>query len=266
MRWEEMTAPEIDALDRDRTVVLLPLGSVEQHGHHMPLGTDTMLAHAVALAAADRVARSVVVLPPPWYGLSAHHTRFAGTVTLSAEVLLKLAEEIVAGIVAQGFRRVLIVNGHGGNSGVIDVLAATLGHRHYASARIAALTYFQLAGDEIAELRESRPGGMGPACEFETAMMMHLRRDLVRADRAVTYYPDPGSAYLSTDLLGTSKVRTYLDFKDLSPSGTLGDPSLATPEKGARFFAAVAGALARFIEDFARWPIAGTGETPAKNR
>jgi creatinine amidohydrolase len=265
MRWEEMTAPEIDVLDRDRTIVLLPLGSVEQHGHHMPLGTDTMLAHAVALAAVDRVTRRAVVLPPPWYGFSAHHTRFAGTLTLSAEVMLKLAEEIVAGVVAQGFSRVLIVNGHGGNRGVIDVLAATLGHRYYGGARIAALTYFQLAGDEIAELRESRPGGMGHACEFETAMMMHLRRDLVRPDRAVTHYPVPGSAYLSTDLLGSSKVRTYLDFKDLSASGTLGDPSLATPEKGARFFTAVVGALTRFIEDFACWPIAGTGETRAKS-
>ena len=264
MRWEEMTAPEIDALDRDRTVVLLPLGSVEQHGHHMAVGTDTMLAHAVAVAAVGRVTRRAVVLPPLWYGLSPHHTRFAGTVTLSAEVMLRLAEEIVASVVAQGFTRVLIVNGHGGNRGVIDVLATTLGQRHYGRARIAALTYFQLAGDEIAELRESRPGGMGHACEFETAMMMHLRRDLVRPDRAVTHYPDPGSAYLSTDLLAASKVRTYLDFKDLSPSGTLGDPSLATPEKGARFFTVVAGALTRFIEDFARWPIPGTGEAPAQ--
>ena len=228
----------------------------------MPLGTDTILAHAVVLAAADLVARRALVLPPPWYGLSLHHMRFAGTVTLPADAILKLVEEITASVLAHGFRRLMIVNGHGGNNGAIDVLAATLGHRYYGRARVAALTYFQLARDEIAELRESGPGGMGHACEFETAMMMHLRPDLVRSDRAVTHYPDPGSGYLSTDLLGTSKVRTYLDFKDLSPSGTLGDPSLATPEKGARFFAAVVGTLARFIEEFARWPIAGASGSP----
>jgi creatinine amidohydrolase len=255
MRWEEMTSPEIDGLDRDRTVVLLPLGSVEQHANHMPVGTDTMLAQAVSLAGAERAGAPVVVLPPPWYGFSAHHMRFAGTVTLPVATLIDLTERIVDAVVAHGFRRVLIVNGHGGNGGAIDVLAAELGHRHDQQARIAATTYFLLARNEIAALRESPDGGMGHACEFETALMMHLRPDLVKMDRAVTVYPDPGSRYLTTDLLGASAVRTYLDFKDLSPTGVLGDPSHASPEAGARFFAAVTDALARFIDDFAGWPI-----------
>jgi creatinine amidohydrolase len=256
MRLEQMTSPEVDGLDRDRTVAILPLGAVEQHGQHLPLGTDSILAHEVALGAAARFGEDrALVLPPPWYGFSAHHMRFAGTVTLSAESLMRLAEDIVASLVGHGFRRIVIVNGHGGNGGVIDVLASTLGHSHRGRARIASLTYFQLARDEIAELRQSTTGGMGHACEFETAMMMHLRPDLVKAERAVTLYPDPGSPYLTTDLLGRSQVRAYLDFKDLSLSGTLGDPSLATPAKGAGFFAAVTEAVARFLEDFARWPI-----------
>ena len=255
MRWEELTSPEIGALDREKTVVILPLGSVEQHGNHMPLGTDTILAQSVSLAAAGEL-DDVVVLPPPWYGFSAHHMRFPGSVTLSAETLMAVVGDIVAAVVKHGFRRILIVNGHGGNNGVIDVLASTLGHKHYGQARIAALTYFQLAREAIAELRESEPGGMGHACEFETALLMHLRPDLVKMEHATTLYPDAGSRYLTTDLLGSSKVRTYLDFKDLSESGVLGDPSFSTPEKGARFFDACVEALAVLIDDFARWPIA----------
>lgn len=256
MRWEEMTAAEIGALDRQRTVVMLPLGAVEQHGHHMPVGTDSMLAHSVCLSAADRLGEGrVVVLPPPWYGFSAHHMAFAGTITLSATTLVALAEGIVESIVAHGFRRVLIVNGHGGNSGVISVLASTLGHRFHGKARIAALTYFQLGRQAIAEIRESREGGMGHACEFETALLMHVRPDLVKIDRAVTHYPDTGTKYLTTDLLGASQAHSYLDFKDLSPSGTLGDPTLASAEKGARLFEAVTGSLASFIDDFASWPV-----------
>jgi creatinine amidohydrolase len=254
MRFEELTSPEVDALDRDRTVLILPLGSVEQHGNHMPLGTDTMLAHAVSLAAAEKAA-GTLVLPPPWYGFSAHHMRFAGSVTLRAETLMAVAEDIVASLVRHGFRRILIVNGHGGNSGVIDVLASTLGQKHYGEARIAALTYFQLAREAIAELRQSEPGGMGHACEFETAMVQHIRPELVKIDRAATTYPDPGSRYLTTDLLGGSAIRVYHDFADLSPTGTLGDPTLATPEKGAAFFEAVAGELAAFVEDFRGWTI-----------
>ncbi|MBS3650051.1 creatininase family protein [Pseudaminobacter sp. 19-2017] len=256
MRFEELTSPEVARLDRDKTVLVLPLGSVEQHGNHMPIGTDTLLAHAVALAAAERSADKVAVLPPPWYGFSAHHLRFAGSITLKAQTLMALTEDIVGSLVGHGFRRILIVNGHGGNGGVIDVLASTLGHKHYGQARIAALTYFQLAREQIAALRRSAAGGMGHACEFETAMVQHIRPDLVKMELAETTYPDPGSRYLTTDLLGGSAVRTYLDFADLSPSGTLGDPSLATPEMGAKFFDTAAGALAAFIDDFRRWAIA----------
>jgi creatinine amidohydrolase len=181
--------------------------------------------------------------------------RFPGTVTLRAETMMALVEDVAASVVAHGFRRLLIVNGHGGNNGIVDVLASTLGHRHYGKARIASLTYFQLARAAIAELRESRSGGMGHACEFETAMMQHLRPELVAIERAAIAYPDPGSTYLTTDLLGASAVRTYHDFGDLSESGTLGDPSLATPAKGAEFHDAVVGELVRFIEDFAVWTI-----------
>jgi creatinine amidohydrolase len=86
-------------------------------------------------------------------------------------------------------------------------------------------------------------------------MMQHVRPGLVSIDRAAITYPDPGSGYLTTDLGGGSAVRTYHDFGDLSESGTLGDPSLASPEAGAEFFEAVTGELVRFIEDFARWPV-----------
>ena len=181
--------------------------------------------------------------------------RFPGSITLRAETLIGVCEDVVGSVVAHGFRRILIVNGHGGNEGVIDVLASTLGHRHYGKARIAALTYFTLAPEAIARLRQSKPGGMGHACEFETSMVQHLRPDLVKTERAETSYPDPGSRYLTTDLLGAQAVRVYHDFADLSPTGTLGDPSFASPEAGDAFFAASAEALAAFIADFRGWRI-----------
>ena len=263
MRWEELSAPDIGALDRDATIVALPLGSVEQHGRHLPVGTDTLLAYSVLLAAAERTSAVTVVLPPPWYGFSAHHMRFPGTITLKPQTMMALVEDIVASVVLHGFRRVLVVNGHGGNIGLIDVLAATLGERFYGKARVACLTYFQLARDAIAKLRRSPPGGMGHACEFETAMMQHIRPELVTLARAAVTYPDPGSAYLSTDLLGGSRVRTYHDFADLSESGTLGDPSLSDTEQGSRFHAAVVEELVRFIGDFADWRIPGESEASA---
>ena len=86
-------------------------------------------------------------------------------------------------------------------------------------------------------------------------MMLHVRPELTHLDKAVSVYPDTGSPYLTTDLIGDSAIRTYHDFADLSPTGTLGDPDLANPEKGSQFFAAAISDLASFIEDFRGWPI-----------
>jgi len=250
-----MTWPEIGALERERTVLVLPVGSVEQHGHHMPTGTDTYLATAVSDAAAALVGPNVVILPSPWYGLSAHHMHFPGSITLTAETMMAMVGDIVASVVKHGFRRIAVVNGHGGNAGVIDVLASTLGHRFYGTARIACLTYFTLARDAIMASRESKHGGLGHACEFETSLMLHLHPGLVHQDRAVVRYPETGTPYLSTDLVHGSIVRSFVAFDDLSESGTFGDPGLATEQKGERFLAMSADALAEFIRDFSTWPI-----------
>jgi creatinine amidohydrolase len=259
MRFEELTSPEVDRLDRENTVLLLPIGSVEQHGVHMPLGTDTMLANRVCEAAARQLAPNAMVLPPLWYGFSPHHMRFAGSITLGAETLTRLISEIVASLVRHGFCRLVLVNGHGGNADLLGAAVAALGHEHHGRARIAGLTYFRLAAPEIAALRKSRKGGMGHAGEFETAMMMHLQPSLVHNEAAEATYPETGTPYLSTDLLEGSKVSAYLDFADLSPSGTLGDPTLASPEAGEQFLDACVQALATFLRDFARWPIEAGG-------
>jgi len=255
-RLNELTTRQVDALDRDATVLLVPLGSVEQHGWHMPLGTDTILADAVSVASCERACAGAFVLPAPWFGYSPHHMGFAGTVTLRAETFMSLVTDVVDSLVAHGFRRIVLVNGHGGNAALVGVLSSTLGHAHRGRARIAGLTYFQLAANEIARLRKSAPGGMGHAGEFETAMMQHLRPELV-GDEAETVYPETGSRHLSTDLLAGNRVSTYLDIADLSASGTLGDPSLADPQAGAAYFAACADALAGFIDEFITWPVNG---------
>lgn len=257
MHWQDMTWPEIGALDRDRTIIVLPVGSVEQHGHHMPTGTDTYLATAVSDAAAA-VLGNIVVLASPWYGLSAHHMHFPGSITLTAETMMAMVGDIVASVIKHGFRRIVVVNGHGGNAGVIDLLASTLGKRFYGAARIACLTYFTLAREQIMAARESRHGGMGHACEFETSLMLHLHPDLVHEERVVVRYPETGTPYLSTDLVQGSVVRSFVAFEDLSESGTFGDPSLATAEKGDRFLAMSVEALAAFLKDFSSWPVPET--------
>lgn len=257
VQWQVQTRPDIAACDRERTVVVLPLGAVEQHGLHMPLGTDTMLAAAVAEGAARQLAGTVPVLllPPPWYGYSPHHMSFPGTVTLSSATFMAMVKDIAGSVLAHGFRRLALVNGHGGNVSVLDVVASDLGHAWHRRARIAAVTYFALVAHRAPEFRESAVGGMGHACEFETSLMLHLAGEAVRMERAQTCYPETNSPFLATDLFGRSLARTYIDFADLSATGTFGDPGLASAEKGARIFASCVEELSRFLADFAQWPI-----------
>jgi creatinine amidohydrolase len=258
LRWSENTAPALDAAIARDPVVVLPVGSVEQHGHHIPVGCDADLAEAVALRAAAGLAGGaapVLVLPTLWYGYSPHHMGFRGTVTLKSETFLQVVQDIAESVLAHGVRRVAIVNGHGGNMSSLDVVASRLGHAWHGRARIAVVTYFQLAGPRMAEFRESAPGGMGHACEFETSLQLALHPDLVRMEAAVRCYPTPPSPRQSTDLFGASLVRSYHDFKDLSPSGTLGDPGLASAAKGETILRICVEELQAFLAEFAGWPM-----------
>jgi creatinine amidohydrolase len=258
LRWEENTAPALEAAIAHDPVVLLPVGSLEQHGRHVPVGCDANSAEAVALSGAEAAAARgchVLVLPTLWYGYSPHHMGFSGTVTLRSETFLQAVQDIADSVLAHGVRRVLIVNGHGGNVSSLDVVASRLGHAWHGRARIAVVTYYQLAGPRLAEFRESAPGGMGHACEFETSVQLALHPELVRIEAAVSCYPKPPSSRQSTDLFGTSLVRSYHDFKDLSPTGTFGDPSLASAAKGEIILRICVEELTSLIEEFAGWPM-----------
>src|SRR5262245_31797351 len=118
LRWEENSSPKLAAAVALDPVVILPVGSIEQHGNHIPVGCDANSAEAVALRAAEGLGtseRPVLVLPTLWYGYSPHHTAFAGTVTLRSETFLAVVQDLVESVLTQGARRAVILNGHGGN-------------------------------------------------------------------------------------------------------------------------------------------------------
>lgn len=237
------------ALARDRTVAVVPTGAIEQHGPHLPLDTDTFLCTSVATAAAERARGGgpVVVTPAVSFGSSEHHMAFAGTVTLRPETFRQAVAEICASLARHGFRRLLVVNGHGGNTALLTAGIQQLGFE--APVHAVAVDYWTLARDVIADVRDSGPGGMGHACEFETSLMLHLRPESVRRDRIVREIVVPRYPHEQFDLFEKRGLSAHWKTHELSQSGVMGAPDLATDEKGRRLFDACVEGLAALIEE-----------------
>ncbi len=151
MRFAEMTAPEIGRLDRETTLVVAPIAACEQHSRHLPVFTDSILGGAVADGLDAALPGRILLLPVLWIGASEHHLPFGGTLTATLPTYETLLVELLAPLLRNGFRRVLILNGHGGN---IDPLRVALRRLDvmFPTATLAGAAYWDLAATEIADL------------------------------------------------------------------------------------------------------------------
>ncbi|WP_435181341.1 creatininase family protein [Halorussus sp. AFM4] len=234
--WAGKTYPEIiNTAETPGSILVVPVGSIEQHGHHLPVATDTILVDAVAHLGAERVSDELPILltPPVWTGYSPHHMPFGGTMTVEHRTLLTLLEEVADTALENGFDALLFLNGHGGNASLISSAVSTVGVAH-PEAEILGLTYFQLADSFIDEIRESELGGMAHGGEFETSLMAHLRPDLV-SDGDATYWEEPYDR-AGDDLLHGGPLSVYRTFDEYSETGAIGDPELASAEKGEAIY------------------------------
>ena len=234
--------------ERDGSVLVVPVGSIEQHGHHLPVATDTILVDAVVHGAAERTGSDVPVLvtPPVWCGFSPHHLPFGGTLSLDLEDLRAVLEDVAETGLENGFDAVCFVNGHGGNAALIDAVVSTVGTS--TDAEVLGTTYFTLATEEIESLRDSDTGGMAHGGEYETSLMLHLRPDLVadEAQREGTLW-DEHYEWGGRDLLEGGPVAVYRSFDEYSESGAIGAPELASAGKGERIYEVVTSELAAVL-------------------
>ncbi len=177
VRWHKLRRDQVAQAAAAGAVLLLPIGSVEQHGPHLPLDTDANAATAVVERASRRLAEPpALVLPPIWWGLSPYWLPFAGTLSLRPETILALIADLGASVARHGLRRMVIVNGHGGNGRVVGVAATQLADH---GVRAAALSYWELLGAELAALAPGDGGHVGHAGQTETSIQLFLQPELV---------------------------------------------------------------------------------------
>lgn len=223
---------DVDSFGREG-VVLIPTGSLEQHGPALPLFTDTFLVTAVAEKVEARLADQVLLTPTLWLGASGHHLRFSGTLSASFESYNGAIESVVESLIPHGFHKFYVLNGHGGNKDSNGLVMRTLKSRHL-EATFAQTSYYEFASAVVSEVLEGPLKTLRHACEAEASLMMYLKPELVRNDKL----RDDGLA-VEPPIAGLVH-----HFDEITEQGSFGYATLANPEKGKKIFdAAVSGVL-----------------------
>ncbi|MCL5962585.1 MAG: creatininase family protein [Chloroflexi bacterium] len=251
--YDRNTWPEAGELAQENRIVVLPVGAVEQHGMHLPLNTDNVLVWSVCETALKIAPGEILLLPVVPYGFCETMMDFPGTITIEPSHLTEYVLDIVKSVGHHGFRKAVIVNGHGSNRAILEVVARRAVIE--GDVMCAVLSYWDLIRAEMAELRESEPGGIAHACEMETSMYLHLDQDAVQMDKAVKDIGYPPTEFFSIDFAkgGAAGFSPY--WSTFSKTGTLGDPTQASSDKGEKFLVAAATGLLELIREFRRRPI-----------
>ena len=243
--WGEMTSVELAEACKTVRLALLPVGATEQHGPNLATATDYRVAHAFAQRIAAAVHPRAVVLPPIPFGISHHHMGFAGTITFRAETFIALCADVAQSVKSNGIEHLLFVNGHMGNTAILNVVTTKL---HYELGMQAATSfYFHQAADKLKQ--HGQTPRFGHACEVETSVLLALCPELVRQDRLV-----PG------DMIPSKRRYTYtnqpfalqtpIPFHEQTRNGAFGDARLARPEVGEDILETALGRTVEFIDDF----------------
>jgi creatinine amidohydrolase len=264
-RWANMSSSQFASLDPSRAVAVLPLGATEQHGPHLPLSVDTVLVEGVVNAALSHLAEQdpVWVLPTQSLGLSTEHTGFAGTLSLSPQTVIQLWCDIGASVARAGFKKLLLFNAHGGNVGLMDVVARELRGQH--GLLVYSSSWYNLPLDAAAmqpfsadELRFGVHAG-----DMETSMMLALAPETVKMTLAQNF--DSTSRWRAAQyaVLGDGKsAKLGWHMQDYNPHGAAGNAAAANAAKGHALVTSAGEQLARLLQELMALPLSTLGALP----
>jgi creatinine amidohydrolase len=245
MELLEMRWPQVAALSKD-TPIVFPIAALEQHGHHMPLFTDSLLCGEVIRRAKEKLTDRVLFAPLQWLGNSHHHLDFAGTMSASPRVYLDLIADMAENFLFHGFRRIVFVNGHGGNTlpAQQSLFEVRQKFRSRADLLLLSCTYWSLGADPQSKMPSLKQNQMGHACEYETSMMLRLAPHLV-GDYQNAAPVEFGKAFAPASRAWITKDRTV--------PGHIGYPHLASAEKGELLFQLFSADVVALLERVLAW-------------
>jgi creatinine amidohydrolase len=247
--WQDLTTRDFAQVDAERTIALLPVAAVEQHGPHLPLATDAIINDGLVTALLERTQTQLLVLPAQNIGHSLEHIDFPGTLTFAAETLLATWTELGRSVARAGIRKLIVFNTHGGQTSLVQLAALRL--RHECKMLVVRANYFALGTPpglfDAEEVRHGIHGG-----EMETSLMLHLRPDLVRIDALANFAALTHDMNTSNRFLGPEKPIGFGWLsQDLHPSGACGNAAQADAARGAQLMEYLVAALDGLLEEVA---------------
>jgi len=261
--WSDLTSEEFSRLDRERLIAVLPVGATEQHGPHLPMSTDTATIDGMVRATLPHLPDDLLVLflPTVPYGKSNEHSRYPGTLTVSANTLISLWKDIGACVAKAGVRKLVLYNSHGGQMSVMDIVARDLREEH--DMMVVAANWYTLGLPE--GLFTAHEGKHGiHAGDLESSVMLHLTPDYVRRDQfqnfsSMTEQLAEENRFLSI----TPSGKLGWQMHDINPSGAAGDATRATAEKGAAVLDHVGRRFVELLHEVDRFPLSRLANEPA---
>lgn len=248
-----LTWPEVNEVVRQGRVAIVPIGTIEDHGYHLPIETDNIIAWEVGKRAAEKIPEDVVLLPLVPYGINYHHFDFPGAIDIPGDVFIAFLMGITKSLAYHGFRKIILLNAHGSNKHYVGIAARRTVLE--TNALCVATTPLMLTGPEmVKKIRKSGPGGISHACEQETALLLHICPELVQMDKAVKEYSLQKSEFYGIDV-GKTKVEFMDWWSRMSESGVVGDPTTADEETGKAFLDVAVDNLVAFIHEYRHWEI-----------
>lgn len=259
--WSDLSTADFAAVDQARAIAVLPVAATEQHGPHLPLSVDTDIVNGVVAAALPHIAPDLpaLFLPTQAVGFSPEHTRFAGTLTLKAETLIRVWTELGECVAASGVKKLVLLNSHGGQVGALDLVARDL--RARLGLLVYSVNWFNLPlldaqGQDVNARFSAEEHRFGiHAGEIETSMMLALRPGCVRMDRAEYFRSTSQDRAERFATLGNGKsAKLGWMMQDYNPEGAVGNAAAATAEKGHALLDAAGRALARVLAEIDQLP------------
>lgn len=229
INWQDLTSLEIKQLAEEQAMVIIPTGATEQHGTHLPTGTDTIIINDIASKVAsklNKIGTKCIVAPVLTVTNSMNHLSFHGTLTLSPHTYIQVLTEYCESIYKNGFRKIVLLNGHGGNVSINEVALITIIEK--IKNPIYHIGFWEDIENEMSEIVEEQPYGIMHACEGETSIMLYINGDLVKSS-----YKDTKEVKNSDNLKATL-TPSFQRIEKISENGVIGNPFSATSTKGKK--------------------------------